>query len=92
MFLSKSERAALALKKRQEEVTAQRKATDEERGQRQKYLEEASMSAGGQLEGRRRWDERDEEKERLREEGITLKDKEKEMEAIKVRRELRWGK
>jgi len=88
VFLSKAERAALALKKRQEAVEAQRKALDEERTQRDKYLEEAGLSGGGARgEGRRRWEERGEEKERLREEGVTLKDKEKEMEAIKVRGE-----
>ncbi len=63
-------------------MDAQRQARELERSQRQEYLDKA---AGGGEGGRRRWaEDRDEEKERLRGEGITLKDKEKEMEAIKV--------
>lgn len=84
MFLSKEERAAQALKKREEEVAAKRKAMEEERSLRQKYLEEASLTSSGRQDSRRRWEEREGERDKLREEGVTLKDKEKEMEAIKV--------
>jgi len=42
VFLSKKERAELALKKRQEEVDAQRKKVDEERSSRSKYTRDTS--------------------------------------------------
>lgn len=83
VFLSKQERAELALKKRQEEVAARKRQMDQEREARQKYFEEASFSSGHQ-DSRRRWDGREEEREKQREETLLLKDKEKEMEAIKV--------
>ena len=81
MFLTKEERAALALKRRKEEVAALKKVEEEERAARQKYLEDAS---GQNTNSRRRWEGRDEEREKLREENLLLKDKEKEMDAIKV--------
>ena len=41
VFLSKQERAELALKRRQEEVDQQRKKMEEEREKRQQYAREA---------------------------------------------------
>ena len=42
VFLSKKERAELALKKRQEEVDAQKKKIDDERSSRSKYARDNS--------------------------------------------------
>ena len=48
-----------------------------------KYLEEANISSG-RHDKRRQWDGRGEERERQREESLSQKDREKEIEAIKV--------
>ena len=45
-FLSKEERAALAIKKRQEQVEAQRKAIDDARRQQDDFLKKAKESMG----------------------------------------------
>ena len=45
-FLSKEERAALAIKKRQEQVEAQRKAIDDARKQQDDFLKKAKESTG----------------------------------------------
>ena len=45
-FLSKEERAALAIKKRQEQVEAQRKAIDDARKQQDDFLKKAQESTG----------------------------------------------
>ena len=83
MFLSKEERAAIALQKREDEVASRKKLVEEEREARHKYLEKASLSSSHQ-EGRRYWAGRDGEREKHREETLQVKDKEKEMDAIKV--------
>ena len=44
VFLSKQERAELAIKRRKEEVEQQRKKMDDEREKRQSYLREAQGS------------------------------------------------
>lgn len=77
--MSKEERAKMALKRRQEEVAIQKKMLEETKVSQQKYQEEAS----GQLD-RKRWDGREEEREKQREVTLLMKDKEKEVEAIKV--------
>lgn len=77
-FLSKEERAALALQKRQEQVEAMRKKQDEER----KILNHGEGSGKD-----REWDDRDRRREsqKSRDEETKDKDKEKEVEAIKER-------
>ena len=45
-FLSKEERAALAIKKRQEQVEAQRKAIEDARKQQDDFLKKAKESTG----------------------------------------------
>ena len=45
-FLTKEERAAEAVKRRQEEVDAKRKALDEERKKNQEFLKAARESTG----------------------------------------------
>ena len=111
MFLSKEERVALALKRRQEKVETQRQREQEERGARLRYLEDAQHSSRD-----RRWESSEQvdilawhprrgvtglsaifesqitvlplqdrgERDRQREETLNQKDKEKEMDAIKV--------
>ncbi|XP_025996006.1 probable ATP-dependent RNA helicase DDX23 isoform X1 [Solenopsis invicta] len=77
-FLTKEERAALALAKRQQEVEAIRKQQEEER----------KLSHGDNTGKEREWDDRDSRRrdgQRLRDEDIKDKDKEKEVEAIKER-------
>lgn len=81
--MSKEERAKLALKRRQEEVAALKKITEEKRTVQKKYLEQASLSSGHQ-DNRRHWDGRDGDREKQREETLLIKDREKEIEAIKV--------
>lgn len=78
--MSKEERAKLALKRRQEEVDAQKKVLEETKASQQKYQEEANF---GQSD-RKRWEGREEEREKQREVTLLVKDKEKEVEAIKV--------
>ena len=51
VFLSKEERVALALKRRQEQVEAQQQREQEERGARLRYLENAQHSSRD-----RRWE------------------------------------
>lgn len=77
VFLSKAERAKLALKKRQEEVAAQKRGLEEAKASHQKYSDEASGHPG-----RRGLDE---EREKHREGTLHQKDKEKEIDAIKSR-------
>ncbi|XP_018403738.1 PREDICTED: probable ATP-dependent RNA helicase DDX23 isoform X1 [Cyphomyrmex costatus] len=78
-FLSKEERTALALEKRQQEVEAIRRQQEEER----KLLFHSDNTSK-----EREWDDRDSrrrENQRSRDEDIKDKDKEKEVEAIKER-------
>ena len=79
VFLSKEERAKLALKRREAEVAARREILEKEKVSQQRYQEEAS----GYLD-RKHWDGREEEREKQREETLLLKDKEREIYAIKV--------
>lgn len=81
MFLSKEERAAEALRKRQEEVEKQRKKMEEERKARQKYVE-SSDDLG--YSHRRSADYQNEEREKRRESTLDQKDREKEADAIRV--------
>ncbi|XP_072763494.1 probable ATP-dependent RNA helicase DDX23 [Anoplolepis gracilipes] len=76
-FLSKEERAAIALEKRQQQVEVMRKQQEEE-------LRSFHNDSAGK---EREWDERDRRRDgqRLREEEIKDKDKEREVEAIKER-------
>ncbi|XP_003400607.1 probable ATP-dependent RNA helicase DDX23 [Bombus affinis] len=76
-FLTKEERAALALQKRQEEVEAIRKQQEDIR----KSFHSENVGKD------REWDERDRRRDgqRTREDEIKDKDKEKEVEAIKER-------
>lgn len=67
------------MKRREAEVAARREMLEKEKISQQKYQEEAS----GYLD-RKRWDGREEEREKQREETLLLKDKEKEIYAIKV--------
>ncbi|XP_012251724.1 probable ATP-dependent RNA helicase DDX23 [Athalia rosae] len=81
-FLSKEERAALALSKRQEEVSSMRKKLEEERKNAFK-----GDSSGSSKDKDREWDDRDKRREqpRSRDDEVKDKDKEKEVEAIKER-------
>ena len=76
VFLSKEERAALAIQRRQEAIVEQRKLATEERKAHQKFVEGASSSRRSG-----RWEE---DRSRQREDTLTEKDKQKEMDAIKV--------
>lgn len=49
MFLTKEQRAAEALKRRQQEVEEQRKKMEEERKIRMQFMEEAKRSMGTKL-------------------------------------------
>lgn len=69
----------MALQRRQEQVATQKKILEETKASQQKYQEEPSGHSG-----RKRWDGREEEREKQREVTLVLKDKEKEVEAIKV--------
>ena len=82
MFISKEERAKLALKKRQDEVAARKKLIEEKNALQRKYLDEGTSS--GRHDNRRQWENRDEDRGKQREESLLLKDREKEVEAIKV--------
>ncbi|XP_036143239.1 probable ATP-dependent RNA helicase DDX23 [Monomorium pharaonis] len=78
-FLTKEQRAIQALQKRQQEVEAIRKQQEEER---------KLFSHGDNSIKEREWDDRDSRRrdgQRLREDDIKDKDKEKEVEAIKER-------
>ncbi|KZC05749.1 PREDICTED: probable ATP-dependent RNA helicase DDX23 [Dufourea novaeangliae] len=77
-FLSKEERAAIAIQKRQEEVDAMRK-------QQQEVCKSLFHNENAGKE--REWDDRDRRRDgqRAREDEIKDKDKEKEVEAIKER-------
>lgn len=82
-FLSKEERTALALEKRQQEVEAMRRHTHTQQEEELKSLF-YSDSTGKERE----WDDRDSRRrdgQRSREDEIKDKDKEKEVEAIKER-------
>lgn len=83
MFLTKEQRAAEALKKRQEEVEKQRMKMEEERKSRQKYVHETDNAGSGY---RRSSEHHQEERDRRRGETLDLKDREKEAEAIRVSR------
>ena len=77
MFLSKQERAELAMQRRQQAVEEERKRREEERESRAKYLEEArGQGSGGD---RRRWEEGEHSTV------VIGKDQEKEMDAIRSR-------
>ena len=80
--MSKEQRAAEALKKRQEEVQNQRKKMEEERKARQKYVEGLEDVGSGH---RRSMDHRAEEREGRRGDTLDHKDREREAEAIRVR-------
>ncbi|XP_014222848.1 probable ATP-dependent RNA helicase DDX23 [Trichogramma pretiosum] len=79
-FLTKQERAALALQKRQDEVNAIRKQQEEQK-------KNLPINDGYNTSHNRDWDDRDRRREnqKSREEEIKDKDKEKEIEAIKER-------
>lgn len=66
----------MALERRQEQVAAQRKVLGGTFVSLQKHQEETS--------NRKHWEDREEGKEKQREPTLTQKDKEKEVEAIKV--------
>ncbi|XP_015916717.1 probable ATP-dependent RNA helicase DDX23 [Parasteatoda tepidariorum] len=99
VFLTKEQRAAEALKRRQKEVEEQRKRMDEERKIRMQFMEEAKHSQENDKERERR--ERREKREAEealasaaaaaaanesdRDKVRELKDKEKELEAIRER-------
>ena len=74
--MSKEERAEIALKKRQEEVAAKKKSLE---ASQSKYLDTGSSGNSN-----RKRDGRDEEKEKRRDGTFLQKDKEREIEAIKV--------
>ena len=76
IFLSKEERAAQAIQRRQEAIEEQRKLASEERKAHQKFV---NVATGGRRTGR--WEE---DRSRQREDTLTEKDKQKEMDAIKV--------
>lgn len=80
MFLSKEERAKMALNRRQQQVDAQKQMLQEAKVSQQKYQEEGSFGHSD----RKRWDSREEVREKQREVTLLVKDKEKEVEAIKV--------
>ncbi|CAL1288001.1 unnamed protein product [Larinioides sclopetarius] len=95
VFLTKEQRTAEALKRRQQEVEEQRKRMDEERKIRMQFMEEAKHSQENDKERERR--ERREKREAEEANAATatsetdrdkvreLKDKEKELEAIRER-------
>lgn len=101
VFLTKEQRAAEALKRRQQEVDEQRKKMDEERKIRMQFMEEAkrSMENDKERERRERREKREAEEasaaaaaaaggvatESDRDKVRELKDKEKELEAIRER-------
>ncbi len=76
MFLSKEERAAQAIARRQAAIQEQRKHTDKERSAQKKFVNEGRRSRGD----RGRW----EESSGSARESVADKDKSKEMDAIKV--------
>ena len=80
IFLSKEERAKLALQRRHEAVAAQKKLLAGKVFSQLKSLEEGNASSG-RHDNRR---QREEERERQRGESLLLKDREREVEAIKV--------
>ena len=87
-FLTKEERALEAIKRRQEQVEAQKKATEEARKSQMEFLKHAKESNEDRYERERR--ERRERELREEEKGgrdqlREAKDKEKEMDAIKDR-------
>ncbi|ESO02545.1 hypothetical protein HELRODRAFT_106716 [Helobdella robusta] len=97
-FLTKEERAMEALKRRQEQVNQQRKVQEEERKKQQNFIKAARESMGMDLyerERRERWERRErertgeapaEESGPLAKEKLTeMKEKEKELDAVKER-------
>ncbi|GIY06648.1 probable ATP-dependent RNA helicase DDX23 [Caerostris extrusa] len=95
VFLTKEQRAAEALKRRQQEVDEQRKRMEEERKIRMQFMEEAKHSQENDKERERR--ERREKREAEEANALAttaetdrdkireIKDKEKELEAIRER-------
>ncbi|KAF8796276.1 putative ATP-dependent RNA helicase DDX23 like protein [Argiope bruennichi] len=96
VFLTKEQRAAEALKRRQQEVEEQRRRMDEERKIRMQFMEEAKHSQENDKERERR--ERREKREAEEANALNatatetdrdkvreIKDKEKELEAIRER-------
>lgn len=83
-FLTKEERAAEALRKRQAEVEEMRRKADEERKKRQEFTKEASFESRRDIFDVRFRREREKKKEDPEEKEVN-KDKEKETEAIKER-------
>lgn len=81
-FLTKEERAAEALRKRQQEVDSIRQKMEEEKRKREEFAKEANAKA---LEDSRRNEDYRRARERNAEEKEVSKDKEKESEAIKER-------
>lgn len=79
--MSKEERSKVALKRRQEEVAARKKVLDEAKASQLKY-QDVGFSSGHV--DRKRWEDREGEREKQREETLHVKDKEREIEAIKV--------
>jgi hypothetical protein len=77
--LSKEERAKLALQRRQEQVAAQKSLLQERRVSQHQHQEELSGHSD-----RRRRDGGGEGREKQREATLLQKDREKEVEAIKV--------
>lgn len=82
VFMSKEERSKVALKRRQEEVAARKKVLDEAKASQLKY-QDVGFSSGHV--DRKRWEDREGEREKQREETLHVKDKEREIEAIKSR-------
>lgn len=70
------------MQRRQEEVAAQKKLQAGKVFSQLKHLE--GNVSSGRHDSRRQWDSREEERERQREESLLLKDREREVEAIKV--------
>ncbi|GBN17263.1 putative ATP-dependent RNA helicase DDX23 [Araneus ventricosus] len=95
VFLTKEQRAAEALKRRQQEVEEQRRRMDEERKIRMQFMEEAKHSQENDKERERRERREKREAEEANAAAATsetdrdkvreLKDKEKELEAIRER-------
>lgn len=56
---------------------------EDRKASQKKYIEQASVLSG-HFESRRHWEDRDDEREKQREESLSVKDKEREIEAIKV--------
>lgn len=63
-------------------MDAQKKDIEAKRISQSKYLEMADLSSGRR--DRKQWESREDERDKQREESMLLKDREKEIDAIKV--------